>query len=40
MILLYWEVYVLMVVALNFLDLHWFCGRRTLIDGGVLMNVS
>ena len=39
MFLLYWKVYVLMVVAVNFLneDLHWFCGKKTLIDGGVYM---
>ena len=37
MFLLYWEVYVLIVAALNFLneDLHWFCGKRTLIDVGM-----
>ena len=40
MIFLYWEVYVLMGVAVNFLALHWFCGRSSSIDGGVLMYVS
>ena len=37
MFLLHWKMYVLMVVAVNFLneDLHWFCGKRALIDGGV-----
>ena len=37
MFLLYWKVYVLMIVAVNFLneDLHWFCGKKTLIDGGL-----
>ena len=39
MLLLHWEVYVLMVVTVNFLnkDLHWFCRKRALIDGGVYM---
>ena len=31
----YWKVYVLMIAAVDFPDedLHWFCGKRTLIDG-------
>ena len=31
-----------MVVAVNFLneDLHWFCGKRTLIDGGEYMRLN
>ena len=35
-------MYVLMVVAVNFLieDLHWFCGKRTLIDGDVYMRLN
>ena len=35
MFLLYWEVYVLMDLVVNFRnkDLHWFCRRRTFIDG-------
>ena len=39
MFLLFWKVYDTMVVAVNFVneDLHWFCGERTLIDGGVYM---
>ena len=42
MFLLYWKVHVLMVVAVNFLneDLHWFCGKRTLIDGGEYMRLN
>ena len=42
MFLLYWEVYVLIVAALNFLneDLHWFCGKRTLIDVGVYTHLN
>lgn len=30
---LYWELYILMVDAVNFLnkDLHWLCGKRTFI---------
>ena len=37
MFVLHWKVYVLMVVAVNVLneDLHWFCGKRALIDDGV-----
>ena len=40
--LLYWEVYVLMdlVVNLRNEDLHWFCGKRTFIDGGVYMRFN
>ena len=39
MFLLYWEVYVLMELAVNLRneDLHWFSGKRTFIDGGVYM---
>ena len=39
MLLLYWKVNVLMVVPVSFLneDLHWFCRKRTLIDGGLYM---
>ena len=39
MFLLYWKVYVLVVVAVNFLneDLYWFCRKRNLIDDGVYM---
>ena len=39
---LYWIVYVLMdlVVNLRNEDLHWFCGKRTFIDGGVYMHFS
>ena len=38
MLLLYWEVYVLMdlVVNLRNEDLHWFYGKRTFINGGVI----
>ena len=37
MLLLYWEVYVLMELAVNLRnkDLHWFSGKRTFIDGSV-----
>ena len=37
MYLLYWEGYVLEVVTMNFMikDLYLFCGKKTLIDGGV-----
>ena len=42
MFLLYWKVYVLMVVAVNFLNevLYCFCGMRTLIDSGVYMRLN
>ena len=42
MFLLYWEVYILinLVVNLRNEDLHWFCGKRTFIDGGVYMRFS
>ena len=38
MFLLYWEVYVLMdlVVNLRNEDLHWFYGKRTFINGGLI----
>ena len=37
MLLLYWEVYVLMELAVNLRnkDLHWFSGKRAFIDGSV-----
>ena len=40
--LLYWEVYVLIDLVVNLLsgDLHWFCGKRTFIDGGVYIGFS
>ena len=39
MFLLYWEVHVLMDLAVNFLNdgLHWFLGEGTFTDGGVYM---
>ena len=39
---LYWEVYVLMdfVENLQNENLHWFCGNRTFIDGGVYVRCS
>ena len=39
MFLLYWKVYVLMDLAVNFLneDLHYFLGKRIFTDGGVYM---
>ena len=42
MFLLYWEVYVLMELAVNLRneDLHWFSGKRTLLDGGVYMGFN
>ena len=42
MFLLHWEVYVLMFVVVDFLNehLHWFCGKRTLIDGGVYIRLN
>ena len=42
MLLLYWKVYVLMVVPVSLLneDLHWFCRKRTLIDGGLYMRFT
>ena len=42
MFLLHWEVYVSMFVVVDFLNehLHWFCGKRTLIDGGVYMRLN
>ena len=42
MFLLFWEVYVLVVVAVNFLneDLHWFCGRKTSTVGGIHIHAS
>ena len=42
MFLLYWEVYDLIVVAVNFLneDMHWFWGKRTLIDDGVYIRLN
>ena len=41
-IFLYWKVYILMIAAMNFLneDLHWFSGKKTLIDGGVYMHLN
>ena len=42
MVLLYREVYVLMVAEVYFLneDLHWFCGKRTFIDSSVNMYLN
>ena len=42
MFLFYWKLYFLVVVAVNFLNeyLQWFCGKRTLIDGGVYMRLN
>ena len=42
MFLLYWEVYVLVVVAVNFLneDLYWFCGKKTSTVGGIHIDAS
>ena len=42
MFLLYWEVYVLMELAVNLRneDLHWFSGKRTFLDGGVYMRFN
>ena len=42
MFLLYWEVYVLMDLVVNLWneDLHWFCGKKTFIDGGVYVRFS
>ena len=42
MFLLYWNVYVLVVVAVNFFnkELHWFCGKRIFIDGGIYMHLN
>ena len=39
MFLLYWEVYVLKDLVMNFRneDLHWFCGKRTFIEGAAYM---
>lgn len=40
--LLYWEVYVLidLVVNLRSGDLHWFCGKRTFIGGGLYIRFN
>ena len=42
MLLLYWEVYVLMELAVNLRnrDLHWFSGKRSFTDGGVDMRFN
>ena len=42
MVLLYWEMYVLMELAVNLQneDLHWFSGKRTFIDGDVYMRFN
>ena len=42
MFLLYWEVCISMDLVVNFRneDLHWFCGKRTFIDGVVCMSFS
>ena len=42
MFLLCWEVYVLWIFFVNFRNeiLHWFCGKRTFIDGGVYMRFN
>ena len=42
MFLLYWKVYVLMDLVVNLWneDLHWFCGKKTFIDGGVYVRFS
>ena len=39
MFFLYWEVYILMDMVINFPneDLCWFCEKRTFIDVGVYM---
>ena len=42
MFLLHWEVHVLMIAAVNFLneDLDWFCGKRTFVVGAVYMRCN
>ena len=42
MVLLYWEVYVLMELAVNLQneDLHWFSGKWTFIDGDAYMRFN
>ena len=42
MFLLYWEVYVLTELAANLRneDLHWFSGKRTIVDGSVYMRFN
>ena len=42
MLLLYWEVYALIELAVNLRneDLHWFSGKRTFINGGVYMRFN
>ena len=42
MFLLYWEVYVLVELAVNKRneDLHWFSRKRTFIDGAVYMRFN
>ena len=42
MLLLHWEVYVLMELAVNLQneDLHRFSGKRTFVDGGVYMRFN
>ena len=40
--LLYWKVYVLMELAVNFVNEDWHCffWKRTLTDGGVYVRLS
>ena len=40
--LFYWEVYILMDLAVNFVneDWHWFFWKMTLTDGGVYMRLN